>query len=86
LAGPFYPKDIENSKWLKFYSNIFNYFEIEPSFYRIPNEFVVKKWYRGPQRTFDDLGWTYDWGKNNHAIKARDESVQLFQREPGRIV
>jgi hypothetical protein len=25
--GPFYPKDIENFKWLKYYSKIFDYVE-----------------------------------------------------------
>jgi hypothetical protein len=42
--GPFYPKAIENSKWLKYYSNVFDYVEIDSSFYRIPNEFMVKNW------------------------------------------
>ncbi|MGB7882433.1 MAG: DUF72 domain-containing protein, partial [Nitrososphaeraceae archaeon] len=44
--GPFYPKSIENSKWLKYYSKVFNYVEIDSTFYRIPNEFMVKNWYR----------------------------------------
>ncbi|MGA9934272.1 MAG: DUF72 domain-containing protein [Nitrososphaeraceae archaeon] len=44
--GPFYPKSIENSKWLKYYSKVFNYVEIDSTFYRIPNEFMVKNWYK----------------------------------------
>jgi uncharacterized protein YecE (DUF72 family) len=36
---------IENSKWLKYYSKIFNYVAIDSSFYRIPNKFIVKDWY-----------------------------------------
>ena len=50
--GPFYPKAIENSKWLKYYSNVFNYVEIDSSFYRIPNEFMVKNWYRRTPSNF----------------------------------
>jgi uncharacterized protein YecE (DUF72 family) len=50
--GPFYPKDIKNSKWLKYYSNIFNYVEIDSSFYRIPNEFMVKNWYNRTPENF----------------------------------
>jgi uncharacterized protein YecE (DUF72 family) len=50
--GPFYPKGIENSKWLKYYSNIFNYVEIDSSFYRIPNEFMVKNWYNRTPENF----------------------------------
>jgi hypothetical protein len=32
MARPFYPKDIENSKWLKYYSKVFDYVEIDFSF------------------------------------------------------
>ena len=50
--GPFYPKDIENSKWLNFYSKVFNYVEIDSTFYRIPNEFMVKNWYKRTPKNF----------------------------------
>jgi uncharacterized protein YecE (DUF72 family) len=50
--GPFYPKGIENSKWLKYYSKVFNYVEIDSSFYRIPNEFMVKNWYKRTPENF----------------------------------
>jgi uncharacterized protein YecE (DUF72 family) len=36
--GPFYPKTIENSRWLKYYSSVFDYVEIDSTFYRIPND------------------------------------------------
>jgi len=48
--GPFYPPTIDNSKWLKYYSQVFDYVEIDSSFYRIPGIFMVKNWYkRSPQ-------------------------------------
>lgn len=50
--GPFYPKDIENSKWLRYYSKIFDYVEIDSTFYRIPNEFMVKNWYKRTPENF----------------------------------
>ena len=50
--GPFYPKDIENSKWLVFYSKVFNYVEIDSTFYRIPNDFMVKNWYKRTPKNF----------------------------------
>ncbi|MGC1133462.1 MAG: DUF72 domain-containing protein [Nitrososphaeraceae archaeon] len=50
--GPFYPKSIENSRWLKYYSKVFNYVEIDTSFYRIPNEFTVKNWYKRTPEKF----------------------------------
>lgn len=50
--GPFYPKDIENSNWLKYYSHVFDYVEINSSFYRIPNEFTVKNRYKRTPQNF----------------------------------
>jgi len=48
--GPFYPPTIDNSAWLKYYSHIFEYVEIDSSFYRIPTIFMVKNWHkRSPQ-------------------------------------
>jgi uncharacterized protein YecE (DUF72 family) len=48
--GPFYPPTIDNSGWLKYYSHVFDYVEIDSSFYRIPSPFMVKNWYkRSPQ-------------------------------------
>jgi uncharacterized protein YecE (DUF72 family) len=42
--GPFYPTNIENSGWLKYYSHLFNYVEIDSSFYSIPNIIMVNNW------------------------------------------
>jgi uncharacterized protein YecE (DUF72 family) len=50
--GPFYPKGIENNDWLRYYSKVFDYVEIDSSFYRIPNEFMVKNWYKRTPRNF----------------------------------
>jgi uncharacterized protein YecE (DUF72 family) len=48
--GPFYPPTIDNSAWLKYYSRVLDYVEIDSSFYRIPTMFIVKNWYkRSPQ-------------------------------------
>jgi uncharacterized protein YecE (DUF72 family) len=48
--GPFYPPTIDNSGCLKYYSHVFDYAEIDSSFYRIPSPFMVKNWYkRSPQ-------------------------------------
>jgi uncharacterized protein YecE (DUF72 family) len=44
--GPFYPTHhIENSDWLPYYSKVFDFVEIDSSFYSIPNPFTVKSWY-----------------------------------------
>ena len=44
--GPFYPPNLESSGWLRYYSQIFDYVEIDSSFYKIPNQFMVKNWDR----------------------------------------
>ncbi len=42
--GPFYPKGLEQSRWLQYYSRVFDYVEINSTFYSIPSHFSVKKW------------------------------------------
>ena len=44
LARAFYPHNLANSGWLSYYSRVFDYVEIDSSFYRIPNAFMVKNW------------------------------------------
>jgi uncharacterized protein YecE (DUF72 family) len=46
LVGPFYPPTIDNSAWLKYYSRVFDYVEIDSSFHRIPSPIMVKNWYK----------------------------------------
>src|SRR6266568_1588976 len=50
--GPFYPRTIDNSGWLKYYSHVFDYVEIDSSFYRIPTIFMVKNWRKRSTRDF----------------------------------
>jgi uncharacterized protein YecE (DUF72 family) len=42
--GPFYPSGTENNRWLNYYSNVFDYVEVDTSFYKIPNVFMVNNW------------------------------------------
>ena len=50
--GPFYPSNLENKHWLSYYSQVFNYVEIDSTFYRIPNDFMVKNWARKTPANF----------------------------------
>ena len=45
-VGRFYPTDLANrkSEWFAYYSKFFSTVEINSTFYRVPNEFVVKSW------------------------------------------
>jgi uncharacterized protein YecE (DUF72 family) len=44
--------NIENSQWLRYYSQVFNYVEIDSTFYRMPNLFMVKNWYKRTPENF----------------------------------
>lgn len=51
--GRFYPSDLAKKKgeWLSYYSRFFSTVEINSTFYRVPNEFMVKSWIeRGKQK------------------------------------
>jgi uncharacterized protein YecE (DUF72 family) len=50
--GPFYPSNLENKHWLSYYSQVFNYVEVDSTFYRIPNELMVKNWARKTPANF----------------------------------
>lgn len=43
-SGTFYPKSLQNSYWLKYYSKIFDITEINSTYYRVPSKFLAKKW------------------------------------------
>jgi uncharacterized protein YecE (DUF72 family) len=76
--GPFYPPGLENSDWLRFYSQVFDYVEIDSSFYRIPNQFMVKNWVK---RTPDNFRFTAKFPKvithDKYLVEVEDE-VERF--------
>jgi len=43
--GPFYPSYLDRSEWLTFYSQQFSTLEVDSSFYAMPEEHVVRRWY-----------------------------------------
>ena len=45
-SGIFYSSDLPAKDYLKFYSQVFNCVEIDSSFYRIPNQFMIEQWKR----------------------------------------
>jgi len=42
--GPFYPKTMADSDYLKHYSSAFDVTEVNSTFYRIPSQTMTKKW------------------------------------------
>jgi uncharacterized protein YecE (DUF72 family) len=39
-----YPTDLDNRYWLSYYSQIFDFVEIDSTFHRIPSSFMVSNW------------------------------------------
>jgi uncharacterized protein YecE (DUF72 family) len=76
--GPFYPPNLESSEWLKYYSQIFDYVEVDSSFYRILNQFMVKNWF---SKTSDKFRFTAKFPKiithDKHIVDINKE-VQVF--------
>ncbi len=51
--GPFYyPQDLDNRYWLSYYSQIFDFVEIDSTFYKIPSKFMVDKWNKRTRDNF----------------------------------
>ncbi len=50
--GSFYPKNLEQKNFLKFYSSIFDITEINSTYYKIPNQFITKKWFTDTPQDF----------------------------------
>jgi uncharacterized protein YecE (DUF72 family) len=42
--GHFYPSKLERKDFLKYYSQVFDFVEIDSSFYNAPNIFMTKRW------------------------------------------
>ena len=51
-VGPFYPKDAKPKDFLKLYSSVFDSVEIDSSFYRIPNSFMISQWKKNTPEGF----------------------------------
>jgi uncharacterized protein YecE (DUF72 family) len=42
--GHFYPKHLESRRWLEYYSKVFDYVEIDSTFYKTPNRYTTIRW------------------------------------------
>ena len=76
--GPFYPVDLDNSEWLNYYSHIFDFVEIDSSFYRIPTAFTVKNWLK---KTPDNFRFTAKFPKvitHDKRLKNVENELEIF--------
>jgi uncharacterized protein YecE (DUF72 family) len=76
--GPFYPPTIDNSGWLKYYSRVFDYVEIDSSFYRIPTIFMVKNWYKRSPQNFKFTAKFPKIITHDKRLKAVDKELGQF--------
>lgn len=44
--SPFYPDNLYNRYWLSYYSQIFDFVEIDSTFYRMSSKFMVNNWFK----------------------------------------
>ena len=76
--GPFYPIDLDNSEWLNYYSHVFDFVEIDSSFYKIPTAFTVKNWLK---KTPDNFRFTAKFPKvitHDKRLKNVENELEMF--------
>ena len=56
----YYPQDLDNRYWLSYYSQIFDFVEIDSTFYRIPSKFMANNWFK---RTPDNFRFAVKFPK-----------------------
>ena len=75
--GSFYPQDLDNRYWLLYYSQIFDFVEIDSTFYRIPSKFMVNNW---DKRTSDNFRFAVKFPKViTHDKRLRDVGKEIEQ-------
>ena len=76
--GHFYPKDLDNRYWLSYYSQIFDFVEIDSTFYRIPSSFMVSNWNK---RTPDNFRFAVKFPKvvtHDKRLKDVEKDIERF--------
>ena len=75
--GPFYPENLDNRNWLSYYSMVFDYVEIDSTFYRTPAKYIVQNW---ANRTPDNFKFTAKFPKViTHEKKFKNVEKELSQ-------
>ena len=76
-AEKFYPAGLAKSKWLEHYADIFDTVEINNTFYQLPKQQTIKKWYQQVPKNF-----TYSVKANRYIthIKRLKEAAEPLER------
>ena len=77
--GPFYyPNELDNKYWLSYYSQIFDFVEIDSTFYRMPSKFMVNNW---SKRTQDNFRFAVKFPKvitHDKRLKDVEKDIERF--------
>ena len=76
--GAFYPSGTENFRWLNYYSHVFDYVEIDSSFYKIPGRKMVENW---AMKTPKNFKFTAKFPKvitHDKRLKDVDDELEQF--------
>ena len=74
----YYPQDLDNRYWLSYYSQIFDFVEIDSTFYRIPSTFMVTNW---SKRTPDNFKFAVKFPKlitHDKRLKDVGKDIEKF--------
>jgi len=75
--GLFYPEEWPKAKWLEFYARNFSTVELNATFYRLPTETAVEKWF---SRTPDGFLWALKTSRYITHIKRLVEVDEALKR------
>jgi uncharacterized protein YecE (DUF72 family) len=76
--GPFYPKDMTESKMLNYYLRFFDTVEINNSFYRLPTEKAIEEWRESTPKNFLFAVKASRYLTHMKKLKDPDEGLQNF--------
>jgi uncharacterized protein YecE (DUF72 family) len=74
-VGPFYPRGLNGSEWLRFYSTHFDIMEINTTFYQLPPLQLVQSWYSVVPESFSFIAKV--WQEITHSFSAPDISDKI---------
>jgi len=76
--GTFYPKRLQKSDWLPYYSSIFGITEINSTYYKIPDQSITKKWNKDTPESFRFTAKFPSIITHEHKLKNVQEYVLKF--------
>lgn len=74
-VGPFYPKQLEKSRYLPYFSKIFDVVEINSTFYNLPTETMVINWKNRVPENFRFV--VKVWQKITHNLRGSDLEINI---------